>query len=135
MAKLQIDVTTNGITKAEKEIKSLDKEVNKLSKSTDSNVSSNNKLGLSMGKLTGTVAGAITAISALNLAYEKILKNGIQYQSLIENQLTGLTASPNNPPGLERKSKITLFIPSSFKLSKAFFTSDEAFSLNLVKTI
>ena len=52
-----------------------------------------------------------------------------------KKRLEMFTASPSNPPGFERKSKIKLVIPCSFKLINAFFTSNAAFSLNLVKTI
>ena len=44
-------------------------------------------------------------------------------------------ASKSDPPGFERKSKTSFFIPLAFKSIKAFFTSEEALLLNRVKVI
>jgi hypothetical protein len=85
MAVLDINVKTNGISKATREIKTLDAQLDKTSKTTS-------RTNLAMTKLIGTVASLTLAYKAYDIVMTNVIKNGLEYNNIMEQQTQGLTA-------------------------------------------
>lgn len=85
MATLPIKVTTSGISQASREIKQLDGQLVKGSKSASA-------MGSNMGSLATKVVGAVAVFKAFEAITSKVIANGINYNKTMENQLQGLTS-------------------------------------------
>lgn len=92
MARLDVNVKETGIDQTSKKIKQLDKDIKTTDKSSKDFTKSSDGLTASMTKVGIAVAGVYTSFRSLQSVYTNVIQNGIQYQSLLENQITGLTA-------------------------------------------
>lgn len=92
MAQLDINVKATGIEKTTREIKSLDNEINKVSKDSKSTSITISDLSNSIGNLSTRAVAVAGSIAVVGKAFYDLTKQGIQYKSLLEDQLNGLTA-------------------------------------------
>lgn len=92
MARLDVNVKETGIDQTSKKIKQLDKDIKTTDKSSKEYTKTNKDMGKSLKDVGIAVAGVYASFKSLDTVYNGVIKNGIQYQSLLEDQLAGLTA-------------------------------------------